>query len=79
MFAVSMCDCDFCPTIHHEVNEGDTLVSRIQVMIAGGHLKNIKIISAGVRTRKGVTVILENVILEQYVKYYDTDRKQELA
>lgn len=76
MFALDMCDCGFCPNNRYDVNEGDTLVSSISVMLGGGHLKNIKIISTGIRTRKDTTVILENVRLERYIKDFDTDRKE---
>ena len=73
MIARDLCDCG-CQDWTYEVNEGDTLVSSIQVMLIG-HLKNIKVISSKVRTHPKLLAILENVKWESYKKELDTTEK----
>jgi hypothetical protein len=70
MIATSMCDCDFCPTIVQEVNEGDTIISRIQVSLFG-NLKRLKIISRSVYVHPKHPVTLDGVRWVAYEKELD--------
>lgn len=75
MFAKSSCDCgnSCCPTIIQDVNEGDTIISSIQISIFG-NLKRLKIIAQRIHIHDRHPVTLNGIDWIPYKKELDTTK-----